>query len=58
MKKRLKRTIKNRYNIAKEDVRILKEMISKRSFYSDTKSRFYGRKPKHPKVLMEYIETY
>lgn len=58
MKKTLKRTVKNRYNLVSEDLRILQQMITKRSVYAKAKVVDYERRPKHPKQYMEYIETY
>lgn len=58
MKKQLKKRIKNRYNLAKEDMQILQQMITKRSVYKTAKVEAYDRRPKHPKSYLEYIETY
>lgn len=57
MKKQLKRTIKNRYNIAKEDLRILQQMVSKRNVYKSASVGNFNRRPKHPKAYFDYIET-
>jgi hypothetical protein len=57
MKKQLKRTIKNRYNIAKEDLRILQQMVSKRNVYKGASADNFSRRPKHPKTYFDYIET-
>jgi hypothetical protein len=56
MKKQFKKSFKNRYKIVGEDLRILQQMITKRSVYA--KARDDYRRPKHPKRYMEYIETY
>lgn len=57
MKKHLKKRIKNRYNLVGEDLRILQQMITKRSVYKTAKVETYDRRPKHPKNYMDYIET-
>lgn len=56
MKKTIKSRIKNRYDQANEDMRILQQMIHKRSVYAKVRAKsFTERRPKHAK---KYFEIY